>query len=364
MKKTLLVTLDYAPNIGGVAKYNQQIADSFANDELIVLTSVMGEGSKNVIRKKLLFKFFWPRWVKGIFTIYRTYKKHNCKQIYVSEVLPIGTMVYYLHKVFGIPYILQAHGMDLLQASSRPRKKELAKKIIHAARAVVVNSQHVQKLLSYNYNRDDGIIVYPVPAEYPEVDSVVASALVKKHNLDDKKIILSLGRLVPRKGQDKTLGAMSHVWQANKDAVYVIVGDGPDRKRLETMAAPHGNQVIFTGKVSESQKLAWLSLCDLFVMASRSTKEDSEGFGMVYLEAASFAKPSIAGKAGGAGEAVLDQKTGVLVDPEDIDGIALAINWLLEDKSYAIQLGEQGKTRVMTELTWEEQLKKLKSVLV
>ena len=85
---------------------------------------------------------------------------------------------------------------------------------------------------------------------------------------------------------------------------------------------------------------------------------------MVLLEAASFAKPSIAGKAGGAGEAVLDQKTGVLVDPEDIDGIALAINWLLEDKSYAIQLGEQGKSRVMTELTWEEQLKKLKSVLV
>jgi len=254
--------------------------------------------------------------------------------------------------------------MDLLQASTHNRKRKLAQKIINSAQSIVVNSEHVQTLLKDLYGHDDAIIVYPVPREYPRADEAVVTRLMEEYRLSGKKVIVSLGRLVPRKGQDKTLGAMTHVWQAHKDAVYVIIGDGPDRERLETMARPHGDQVFFAGKVAESEKLAWLSICDIFVMPSRSTDDDSEGFGIVYLEAASFKKPSIAGKAGGAVEAVLHEKTGLLVNPEDIDEIALAINQLLEDTKFASQLGENGYNRLQSKLTWKEQLKQLKSALV
>lgn len=364
MKKTLLVTTDFHPNVGGVAKYNKQISDSFSEQELVVLTSVLGDDSSKVIRSSLLFSLFWPKWLKGVLSIYRVYKRQRCSQLFVSELLPVGNMAYILHRLFNIPYILQIHGMDLLQAKSHPRKKGFAQKIIANAKKVVVNSKEVGEIVSDFSGRDDYTVVYPVPNKYDQSKSKVAHSLQDRYNLENKRIILTVGRLVQRKGFDITLAAMNHVWQTHPETVYVIVGDGPDKERLQTMAKPHGNQVIFTGRVSEEEKLAWFSLCDIFCMPARANDTDIEGFGIVYLEAASFGKPSIAGKIGGAKEAVLHETTGLLVDPNDMDEVAMAIQALLTDEQKRTKLGTQAQQRLQEKLTWKEQLEKLKQALV
>ena len=369
MKKTLLVTIDFPPAVGGVATYWKQIAKSSSKEELVILTlpastSFDDSISPNVIRKKMFYRFIWPRWIRGIFTIYSTYKKHKCDQIIVGQLLPVGNMVWVLSKLFSIPYLVQIYGMDILQAGQHRRKKRLAKVILTNAKKVLVNTQFVGNLVNKAVGQELEItVIYPIPESMPETNEELRKQLIQNHRLNAKRIILTIGRLVPRKGQDKTLGAMLHIWQNYQDAIYVIVGGGPDLARLKTMAAPHQDKVIFTGRVSDQVRNAWLSLADIFVMPSRQTDEDVEGFGIVYLEAGSFGIPVIAGRAGGAVEAVLDEKTGLLVDPEDIDKIAGAILRLLDDDKLAENLGLHAKQRLKTDISWHKSMEEFRKAL-
>ena len=369
MKKTLLVTIDFPPAVGGVATYWKQIAKSSSLEELVILTlpastSFDDSISPNVIRKKMFYTLIWPRWIRGIFTIYSTYKKHNCDQIIVGQLLPVGNMVWVLSKLFSIPYFIQIYGMDILQASRHRRKKWLAKIILMNAKKVLVNTKFVGNLVNKIVGQElPTTVIYPIPESMPEPNEKLRQQLVQQHKLNAKRIILTIGRLVPRKGQDKTLGAMLHIWQNYQDAIYVIVGDGPDLTRLKTMAAPHQDKVIFTGRVSDQERNAWLSLADIFVMPARQSDEDVEGFGIVYLEAGSFGIPVIAGRAGGAVEAVLHEKTGLLVDPEDIDKIAEAILRLLNDRELADKLGIQAKMRLRNEISWSKSMEIFREAL-
>ncbi len=156
---------------------------------------------------------------------------------------------------------------------------------------------------------------------------------------------------------------MQHVWQKYPDAVYVVVGDGSEREALERMAAPHKERVLFLGRVEDEEKHAWLAACDLFTMPARKSYSDVEGFGIVYLEAHQYSKPVIAGNTGGAVEAVLDKKTGLLVDPEEVDLIAEGIMKLLDNPELAKSLGEAGKKRLSEELDWNKQIKRLEEIL-
>ena len=123
-----------------------------------------------------------------------------------------------------------------------------------------------------------------------------------------------------RKGHDRVIESMPAIIQSLPNAVYLIVGDGPERKRLEQLSSQLGmsEYVVFVGSVQGSGLLnEYYNMCDQFIMISRELpKGDAEGFGIVYLEAASAGIPVIAGNSGGVGEAVLDGVTGLLVDPE------------------------------------------------
>lgn len=362
MRKTLLVTTDFAPNVGGVARYNSQIAQSMA-DNVTVLTTTVGQGSKQVIRTSFLSKWIKPSWLTAVVPVYKTLKQNKCTQIFVSEILPIGPIALILKKVFNVPYVLQIHGMDILQASQSKIRSKIARFVIHNANQVIVNSKYVQSLISEKYGDVQSQVIYPVPSSYPNPDLESIHHLKEKHKLQNKKIILSIGRLVARKGFSQVLGAMSHVWQTDKNVVYVIVGDGEEMDRLVTMAEPHKKQVIMTGKVSDEEKNAWLSVCDIFIMPSSASENDVEGFGIVYLEAHAYKKPVIAGRSGGAVEAVLENITGLLVNPQDIDEIANAIIKLLKNKQLANTLGQAGFERLQNELDWEGQMTKLKELL-
>jgi len=366
MKKTLLVTIDYPPAIGGVATYLEQVASSFSKDELIVLTipSDKAKEDDQVVRKSLLFSFFWPKWIKGIWQIWRVYKQTNCEQVLVGQVLPVGSMVMVLNKLFSLPYIVQVYGMDLLQAKQSSRKNALAKSVLHNAQSIITNSEAVKKIVNEFIEISRPVsVVFPVPKNLPRPKPDIEKVLLKKYDLKDKKIILTVGRLVARKGQDKTLGAMVHIWQKHPDAVYVIVGNGEEKDRLKNMAIPHKNQVIFVEHASNEERDAWLGIADIFIMPSRQTSSDIEGYGIVYLEANAMGVPVIGGNQGGAIEAIIHEKTGLLVDPEDIDEIAKALLRLIEHPDFAKELGENGQNRLKTELSWDSQVEMLKKIL-
>lgn len=180
------------------------------------------------------------------------------------------------------------------------------------------------------------------------------------------KLILSVSRLVERKGHDTVLKALSHLIDRN-DWVYLIAGTGTEQPRLQLLATELNiaNRVKFLGFVPDIDLPSLYAQADLFVMPSRAIAgaEGIEGFGIVYLEAAASGIPSIAGKSGGASEAVLNGITGIIVNPNDVDEVANSIDRLLSDSDLRLQLGKQAYERVVQELDWSIQTAKLQEFL-
>ena len=161
--------------------------------------------------------------------------------------------------------------------------------------------------------------------------------------------LLTVARLMERKGVERVIQAMPKVLDSVPNARYVVVGDGAYRDKLERMAAesPARDCIEFTGSVSDSNKWAWYRKCSLFVMPSTI-----EGFGIVYLEANAFGKPVIGGNVMGVPDAIVDGETGLLVDPMNVDAIAEAIVGLLQDPGEARRLGRNGRERAERDFSW------------
>jgi len=139
--------------------------------------------------------------------------------------------------------------------------------------------------------------------------------LLDRLNLHNKKILLTLGRLDSferKKGFDEVLDAMPELLEENKDICYVIVGDGPDKERLQnkSKSLKIEQQVIFAGMIPEQEKADFYRLADAFVMPSQG-----EGFGIVLLEAMASGIPSMASKLDGSSEALRQGMLGLLIDP-------------------------------------------------
>src|SRR3989339_751130 len=183
-----------------------------------------------------------------------------------------------------------------------------------------------------------------------------------KYELKNKTVLFSIGRLVKRKGVDMAIKAMSEVLRVVPNLYYVIAGTGPDEKYLKKLTNNNKN-IIFIGSPNDTEKWAWMEKCDIFIQLSRKIVDDFEGFGIVYLEAALYGKPVIAGDSGGVSDAVLGGTTGILVNPEKIDRIASAIIRLATDKETAKKLGEQGRKRAMEEFNWQGQAKKIHDII-
>jgi phosphatidylinositol alpha-1,6-mannosyltransferase len=152
--------------------------------------------------------------------------------------------------------------------------------------------------------------------------------------------------------------ALPQVLQSIPDTVYLIVGGGPDRERLESLAVATGvrDRVVFAGYAPDSDLPHIYALSDLFIMPSRINLEacDVEGFGLVFLEAGACGKPVIGGRSGGISDAIVEEKTGFLVDPHDPDDIAQVLVRLLSDKELSGRIGEQGRLRVIHGFSWKE----------
>lgn len=354
MKKTLLVTVDFYPQLGGVANYYLNLCLNLDKEKIVVLTEGGAEGDApfKVYRKKLFFSFIWPKWLLMMLQIYRVVKKEKIEMIWVGDVIPTGAAVYFLTKLLKVPYIVSCHGNDILQARRLKRREKMARMVLNKARKVTVNSQYTSKLIrSLGVENQEVNIIYPGVNEFRGDLSGVQKTIIDKLGLKNKNILLSIGRLVERKGFDRVIESLPQVVREMPDLIYLIAGDGPDRARLEKLG---GGQVKFLGRVAEEEKWALMDLCDLFIMPARESQGDVEGFGIVYLEAGVSGKAVIAGNVGGAREAVVDGLTGLLVDPEKTDEIGRAIIKLFRDNELREKMGRAGRERVLGEFSWSK----------
>jgi phosphatidylinositol alpha-1,6-mannosyltransferase len=193
---------------------------------------------------------------------------------------------------------------------------------------------------------------------------------IRRFGLGGKRVLLTVGRLDPSeqyKGHDVVIRALRRIIAAVPNVVYVIAGGGDDRGRLERLAADEGvaEHVLFTGFVEDELLPSLYAACDCYVMLSGGPEAGGfEGFGIVYLEAAAVGKPAIASEFGGAAEAVLHEKTGLLVPPGDTAAAVEATVRLLSDDDLRRRLGEAARARAESEFGWPRQAARLEDVVL
>jgi len=354
--KVLLFTIEYPPFKGGVANYYENIKKYWPEEnKFFVLDNNNGDLIKNVV---------WPKWLPAIFCLWQYIRKYKIDYVLVGHILPLGTVTYFLSKIVKFKYSVILHGMDFAFATKSARKKNITRKILDNSEYIICGNSYLASMVKDFMGEDYSHkikIVNPGIDVSEEVDLELVDKIKEKYHLKDKTIILSLGRLVKRKGVDKVLEAMPEVLRTFPDLYYVIVGDGPDKIYLKEKAKGIKN-VIFT-KATDEEKWSWMKACDIFIMPSRNIGGDFEGFGIVYLEANLMGKPVIAGNSGGVSDAVAGAVSGVLVDGENSERIAGAIINLASNKELREKLGEQGRKRAINDFNWKNQIDKIHKLI-
>jgi phosphatidyl-myo-inositol dimannoside synthase len=183
--------------------------------------------------------------------------------------------------------------------------------------------------------------------------------LKTRFGLTDEKIILTLSRVVERKGHDKVIAALPAVIAKVPNVKYIIAGDptGTFSGTLKKLVADLklDDRVIFAGHLKPEEIIPFYNLCDVYIMPSRelSSCGDTEGFGITFLEANACGKPVIGGNSGGVADAIENGVSGFLVDPLNTREIADRLILLLTDKELARKIGHQGRERILRGFTWD-----------
>lgn len=357
MKKPIaLITIDYPPQQGGVARYLWNLAKAMGGSALTVFVDRHQPVSIDAPAEKI--RLFAPGpfgWWMSIPQFWMM-RGRGYGAIMVSHVLPMGTAAWIARCLGGLPYIVLLHGLDARLAKKTRLKRWLFTRILKNAKLVIVNSQRAgEEVHSIIRGQPFRVLLPAVDQELPKHDR---NACRKKFGIEDNELlILSVSRLVPRKGVDRLIESMSFV---DPSVRLVVIGDGEDRERLERHAKHFGKRVQFVSSCTDQEKYEWYTAADIFAQPVREEEDDIEGFGIVFLEAAMFGLVVIAGNSGGVPEAVLDGVTGLLVDPHHPRRIADAIEALRKDTQLKKRLGQAALERAKKDFRWTDRARILK----
>lgn len=336
MKPVYLVTLEYPPQIGGVASYYGELVKHLPIGSVTVITND---------RNQLLHPW-WKTW----FVLRQHFKKNGRRPILVGQVLPLGTVVWLFSKLYRVPYIVFVHGMDVTFPQTSVRKRWLLKRILGSAKFIIANSQFTARLIKNNRVE----VITPGPLITPHLTAEPVADL-------PVKFVLSVGRLVERKGFDQVIASVEKF----PDLQYVIAGQGSDQARLQQLITEKHltDRVQIMSGLNNGQIATLYSQCEFLAMPARQLPNgDVEGFGIVVLEANLFGKPAIGGRTGGMTESIQDQVTGLVVDPTDSAALVHAMTKLVSDQMYCKQLGEQAKHWAEQQL-WTDKAMQLSQLL-
>lgn len=383
--RVLILAADFKPSLGGVAEYAHQVARHLQQmgDEVLVLArpapgdAAFDAGCPYPVERVLPEPPEKPSFLARVRLIGASADSFGADLILsnapLSEPLAGRTAAWQRR----LPFAIIVHGQELYNyldaralSATGLKKKLVTALAFQRADVVIANSNFTRSLLSKL-----GVAEERSAVVHPAVDAGALQAQLERARQANvtlplpagRPLLLTVSRLVERKGIDTVLQALPAVIEEAPDVLYAVAGDGPDRERLERLAAERdlADHVYFAGRVSELERALYYDAADVFVMPNRALPDgDVEGFGIVFLEANAFGRPVVAGRSGGAVDAVVDGVTGLLVDPRDPQKVSEAIVALLADPDYARRLGRQGRQRVEEELTWDNSARKLRHDLM
>ena len=379
LMQSLLLADSFLPHAGGSRVYYYHLYRNWAPDRVTVLTKEIpgwqefddresNESFKIVRRFKPLRTTKYSELPKAALPLVHAFVRTIFCPVDVvacGDLFPQGPVAMLLKRTFSLPYIVHCHGDDFLQAGRYRQQSRVRNSIYQAADMVIANSEFTRQLLL-----EIGIPERRIRAITPGVDCSEFSPapadqkLVERFALKGAQVLLTVARLVPRKGHDMVLRAVAKLACECPALKYLIVGCGPEEPKLRQLAADLGisGRVNFVGFVSQEQLPDYYRLSDCMVMPNREQAGDKEGFGMTFLEASAAGKPVIAGRSGGASEAVRDGVTGLVIEPTNLDQLTAAIRTLLKQPRMAEAMGAAGMERARTQFDWKLRSAELREI--
>ncbi|MFZ1546974.1 MAG: glycosyltransferase family 4 protein [Candidatus Nitrotoga sp.] len=367
MPRYLVLTELFLPTKGGTAVWFAEVYQRLSGKETHIVTAdVPGAAAvdamhSNTVHRISMRRVTWLRpeslgmyanlFIKSLWLALT----HRFTAIHAGRALPEGITAWLVARLTLHPVVVYAHGEELTTWGNGRKYKAMRFALRHSDR-VIANSEYTRDaLIKMDINPARITLIYPGVDVTRFRPGLACAELRQSVGVTDvSMLVLSVGRLSRRKGFDQVIQALPALIHVGLDVQYVLIGIGEDYDYLFDLARKHGvaDRVHLLGHVSADDLPRWYNACDVFIMPNREINGDTEGFGMVFIEAAACGKPAIAGLAGGTGAAVEDGVTGSRVDGTDTVAVTIALQRILENTQYAQQIGNHALTRATKQFDW------------
>jgi len=365
--RILCITNDFGPRAGGIETFIHGLIERMPHGCVTVYTSSQGDTAEfdqawlknfgvTVIRDKSKILLPSPRVLKNTQALVRDSKFDS---IFFGAAAPLGLLAHGLKKAGATRLVALTHGHEVWWAKVW-LFKFLLRRIGSGLDVMTYLGEYTRGEIASALKKDNQRSMVHIA---PGIDTVHFSPqgdlvhLRKKLELEGKRIIVSVGRLVHRKGQDTLVEALPLVIQEFPDAHLLFVGVGPHLEYIHKRAIQLGvlSHISFVGRVPYQEIPQFIGLGEIFAMPSRSRLAglEVEGLGIVYLEASACGLPGVGGKSGGAPDALLEGETGFAVDGRDPGDVAEAILRLLRDPEMGVRMGKRGREWIIENWEWK-----------
>lgn len=357
--KHLLVTNDFPPKIGGIQSLLWEWWRRLPPDSFAVLTSPYAGSAAfdsqqqfhiERTREPVLLPHPWM-----VARINQMATRVGAELVVLDPALPLGLV----GPSLDLPYDVVLHGAEVTVPGRLPGTKQALGHVLRAARHIVAAGTYPAD----EAERAAGCTL-PITVVPPGVDTErfrpldpeeKAAARARFALPEDAELVVSVSRLVPRKGFDTAIRAAAILRHSRPNMLLAISGGGRDENRLRKLAGELEAPVRFLGRVGNDELPALYGCADIYTMLCRNRWAglEQEGFGIVFLEAASCEVPQVAGDSGGAEDAVVDGVTGIMVrHTDDPRETARAFDRLLDDPAMRRKMGAAGRARAVEEFSY------------
>jgi len=306
-----------------------------------------------------------PIKIRVLWTTLEILRKENVNVICIGELYSLSWLGQILKILTGLPCIYYIHGEEITTTSASRFYGRGAIHTLQQAEAVIVVSHFTRSEVLHRGVHEDHVYLIMNGVDVERfTPGPKDQELTERFGLGEKKVLLTVGRIEKRKGHDMVIQALPEILREIPETVYMVVGVGSDLNRIKSLARELNvtDQVIFVGRVSDEDLPRYYNTADIFVMPNRTLdNNDTEGFGLVFLEANACSKPVVGGNAGGVPDAIVDGETGILVDGKSIKAVAIAVINLLKNENLVFQIGESGRKRALT-FDWKKKAQEFYAV--